>query len=171
MADDLPEYVAFSLEFGCANEPCIRAPEFHHPRHQPTWAPWNRQPKDLHGKAGKAQRCSDWYGFGLCPHCHSELHDGRGQFADMSKNDRRAWQDKATEKMHERWTERYPDRFPSVVVPRAKTSKLRARGSRSGNGWTVPLVIDLLKREASHRPAGIRDALLEIVNLVQRNVR
>lgn len=168
MADDLPEYQRFALEFGCANEPCIRAPEFHHPKHQPTFAPWNRGAKDLGGKPGKAQRCSDWYGFGLCPHCHSELHDGRGQFADMSREERRAWQDRATAKMQLRWGMQHPDRLPDTVVPRPRKLKLAARGSKGGNGWTVPLVIDLLKKQARISSGEVAAALTDIAHLVER---
>ncbi len=161
MADDLPEYQVFSLGFGCANEPCIRAPEFHHPKHQPTFAPWSRQPKQLPGKPGKAQRCSDWYGFGLCPHCHSE-------FAKMSRDDRRAWQDAATSKMQLRWGMQHPERLPDTVVPRPRKLKLAMRGSKSGNGWTVPLVVDLLKKQARTSSGEVAAALTDIAHLVER---
>jgi hypothetical protein len=168
VADDLPEFQAFALEYGCANEPCVAAPQFHHPKHQPTFAPWARPTKALPGKPGKAQRCSDWYGFGLCLHCHDQLHDKRGPFADMSREELRAWQDKATAKMHARWAMRHPDRLPNVVVPRTRQSKLATRGSKAGGGWTVPLVIDLLKKQARISRGEVAAALDDIAHLIER---
>lgn len=168
MADDMPEFVAFALEYGCANEPCVAPPQFHHPKHQPTYAPWARPDKAIPGKPGKAQRCSDWYGFGLCLKCHDQLHDKRGPFAEMSKPELRAWQDKRTAKMQARWAMRHPDRLPDVVAPRTRSSKLSPRRSKAGNGWTVSGIIDLLKKQARISKGEVAAVLDELATLIER---
>lgn len=130
MADDLPEYTAHLLTCECVAQPCVMPVEVHHPKHCPTHVPWARPSKALPGKPGKGQRSSDWFGLPMCPQAHADLHAKRGQFADMSREELRAWQDRAIEKMHQRWAMQHGGRLPEVVVPPERPSRLRKRRTK-----------------------------------------
>jgi hypothetical protein len=168
VAGDLPEYVAFAVnDHDCAVQPCIHRPHFHHPRHLPTIAPWITSVKSLRASPGLAQKCSDWYGFGICPGHHNDLHDGTGFFADMTKEELRIWQDKQVARMHASWAMRHPDRLPGYVAPPEKAGK-RMRRAKPGAGWTVAAVIRFLRAEARHRPADAAAALSEVADLIAK---
>jgi hypothetical protein len=170
MAEDLPEYQAFVVnEHDCAVQPCVNRPEFHHPRHLPTIAPWITSLKSLRASPGAAQKCSDWYGIGMCPGHHSDLHRGEGFFANMTKEDIRTWQDKQVARLHASWAMRHPDKMPGFVEPPAKAGKrMRRAKPKDGAGWTVAGVIRFLRSEARHRPAEAAAALSEAADFIAK---
>jgi hypothetical protein len=144
------------------------APQFHHAQHGETFAPWARPPKALPGKRGKSQRASDWYGMGLCLACHGELHDAKGKFRNVTGAQARVWMDERIAENHRAYAMAHPDMIGAPVAERRRNTKLRGRHSKVGNGWTVPGIIDLLKKQARISKGDTAAVLDEIANLIER---
>jgi hypothetical protein len=168
VADDMPHFRAFVLGRPCQAQPCVMAPQFHHAQHGETYAPWARPPKALPGKRGKSQRASDWYGLGLCFSCHGELHDLKGKFRDFTNHTGRVWMDERIAENQSAYAMAYPDMIGAPTIQRARKSKLATRGSKAGGGWTVPLVIDLLKKQAGISKGDVAAALEDVAQLIER---
>lgn len=168
MADDLPHFRAFVLGRPCQAQPCVMAPQFHHAQHGETYVPWSRPPKAMPGRRGKSQRASDWYGIGMCFSCHGELHDLKGKFRDFTNASGRVWMDQRIADNHQAYAMAHPEMLGAPVAERRHHSKLRARHSKSGNGWTVPLILDLLKKQARISHGEVAAALTDIAQLIER---
>lgn len=168
MADDLPHFRAFVLARPCQAQPCVMAPQFHHAQHGETYAPWAKPPKALPGKRGKSQRASDWYGMGMCFACHGELHDAKGKFRNFTNAMAREWMDERIAENHKAYAMAHPDMIGAPVAERRRRDKLRPRASKSANGWTVPLILDLVKKEARIRTGIVGAAFAELAELIER---
>lgn len=130
--------------------------------------PWAKPPKALPGKRGKSQRASDWYGLGLCFACHGEFHDLKGKFRDFTNETARVWMDERIAENQRAYAMAHPDMIGAPVPERQRRSKLRDRRSKAGNGWTVPLVIDLLKQQARISTGETSVTLNDIAALIER---
>jgi len=168
MADDLPHYRSFVLSDRCPCQPCVTPPQFHHAQHGETFVPWARPPKALPGRRGKSQRASDWYGIAMCWSHHSELHDIKGFFRGYTKEKARIWMDERIADTQQRYADQYPDKLNQRPERSERRSKLAVRHSKRGGGWTVPLVIDLLKKQARVSRGEIAVVLEDLALLIER---
>lgn len=116
--------------------------------------------KSLGGRRGKGQRASDDQGMPLCFRHHKELHELRGYFADDDKMSLRAWQDAQVERLQRLYAMAHPEPLPAA----------KGAARRAGAGWTVAGVLNLLRREARHRPAEVSAALSEVADLIEKDV-
>lgn len=150
-------YRAFLLSQRCCVQPCTGAVDVHHHTKGET----ERHAKSLGGKRGKGQRASDEWGMPMCFRHHRQLHDGRGFFADHNGADLRRWQDQQVERLQRLYAMAHPP--PLAADPQLKPG-------RPGAGWTVAGVLDLLRKEAMHRPAEVSAAFKEIIDVIERRV-
>ena len=117
---------------------------------------------------GKGQRASDWYGIGLCFSCHGELHDLKGKFRDFTNESGRVWMDQRIAENHRAYAMAHPEMIGAPVAERRRQRKLPSRHSKSGTGWTVPGIIDLLKKQARISKGETAAVLDDIANLIER---
>lgn len=149
-------YRAFLLRQPCRCDPCISPVVVHHN----TFGETEQHAKSLGGKRGKGQRASDLEGMPLCNKHHRELHDLRGFFGDHDKIALREWQAKQVRELQNQFAMQEPQ-------PKEQAGRAKRRGP--GAGWTVAGVIDLLRKEARHRPAEVSAAFSEVVGLIERD--
>ena len=164
MADEKrhKSYRAWLLTQPCCCQPCTGFVIVHHH----TAGETERHSKSMGGKRGLSQRSSDADGMPLCPKHHSDLHDNhsrKGFFADFDRAQRQIWQDEQVERLTRLYAMAHPE---PIAVPEPGRPKRRV-----GQGWTVAGVLDLLRKEARHRPADVSAALSDIANLIERDVR
>jgi len=140
--------------------------EAHHALYGTTYSPDEGRPaKAIPGaRKGKAQKSHDHFAYALHLRCHAQFHRGTGFAAGWSPEERDAWERDCVEKSRTRYAAGEP---AAVVMP----GKRRSRTKRVGAGWSVALVVDLLTREARHRPAEVSAAFLEIVALIGKDTR
>jgi hypothetical protein len=94
----------------------------------------------------------------LCFKHHNNLHELRGYFAGWDKVALRVWQNEQVERLQRLYAMAHPEPLPEVVAPRR---------SRAPTSWTVGAVLDLLRKEARHRPADVAAAFTEVADLVE----
>ncbi len=153
-------------------QPCARCEtefriEVHHPLWGTTYSPeLPRPPKAIEGaRKGKGQKSHDHYGLPLCIKCHIPgIHRGGGSFEGMTPDEREAWEREQIPIYRNRYAMQSPEPFGALP---ARVGK--AKRARIGEGWTVPLVLDLLQKEARHRPGEVAAALTGIVELIERD--
>ena len=150
-------YRAFLLRQPCRCQPCVSPVVVHHN----TFGETEQHAKSLGGKRGKGQRASDLEGMPLCSKHHRELHDMRGFFGDFDKLTLREWQAQQVRELQNQF---------AVQEPQPKAATERAKRCSPGAGWTVGGVLDLLKKEARHRPADVAAAFTEVVGLIERDM-
>ncbi|HEY3499642.1 MAG TPA: hypothetical protein VGK73_33355 [Polyangiaceae bacterium] len=90
MADE--KYLAWLRKQPCAMTGQAAPSHPHHSTCAPTYAPGEREPKQLPGRRGKSQKSADYYAFSLSIKAHRQFHDGTGPFAGWSNEERDAWQ-------------------------------------------------------------------------------
>lgn len=162
MADEYrhKSYRAWLLTQPCCCQPCTRSVIVHHH----TAGETEQHGKSRGGKRGKSQRASDADGMPLCNHHHADLHDRLGLsgfFADFDKHSRRAWQDQQVDRLQRLYAMAYPE----PLAPAATSS--RPKRARAVGDWTVPTVLDLMRKEARHRPAEVSAAFTELADLIE----
>lgn len=95
MAGDDPEYIRWLrlrmcvLATWCGRRAC----DPHHAR------------RDRHGPVGMGQRAPDARAIPICRPCHDDLHEGRGYFASMTLDERRAWMEKQIERCQQAYVD------------------------------------------------------------------
>lgn len=138
--------------------------EAHHALYGTTYSPDEGRPaKAIPGaRKGKSQKSHDTFAFALHLRCHAQFHRGTGFAAGWSPEERDAFEQDCVLKSRTRYLAGEP---AQVVMPGKRKSK------RVGAGWTVALVVDLLKKESRHRPAEVSAAFLEIVGLIEKDTR
>lgn len=154
-------YRAWLLMQPCACQPCVLPVVIHHSTVGATEA----HAKSLGGRRGKGQRASDAEGISLCNRHHANFHDLRGFFAGWEKQQLRDWQNGQVERLQRLYAMAYPEPLSPTATPSRATRK------RIGAGWTVATVRDWCRKEAHVRPAAAADALTELANLIEEDVR
>jgi hypothetical protein len=141
--------------------------EAHHALCGTTYSPDEARPnKAIEGaRKGKAQKSHDHFAFALHLRCHAQFHRGTGFAADMSPEQRDAWERGCVAKSRQRYAMQSPT--PAVHA----TGKSDKRRGRPGKGWSLAGVLDLLRKEARHRPAEVSAAFTEIAALIEKDVR
>lgn len=140
--------------------------EAHHSLHGTTYSPEAaRPPKAIPGaRKGGAQKSHDHFAIPLCLKDHEPgIHKLGGFFEGWSRGEADAWEAEQVQ-IHRN---RYAMQRPEPIAPAART---KAR-SRIGAGWTVATIRDWLRREAPTRQAAVADALTELANLIEEDVR
>jgi hypothetical protein len=151
------DYRSWLLSQPCCCQPCTGAVVIHHH----TAGETEPHAKSLGGRRGKGQRASDDQGMPLCFKHHGNLHELRGYFAGWHKHQLRDWQTAQVERLQRLYAMAYP--APLAADPQLKPG-------RPGAGWTVAGVLDLLRKEATHRPAEVSAALKEIIAVIEERV-
>lgn len=160
MAGELPEYSSWIRKQACAGclgpGPC----DPHHAHCGTTYDPDERPPAKSAGpKRGRGQRSHDKWLIPMHVRCHRQFTDSSGPYRDWNNERRDAWE-RDQVRIHR---ERYAMQAPEPVVPARATT----RRSRAPSSWTVGAVLDLLRKEARHRPADVAAALTEVADLVE----
>lgn len=174
MAGEDPRYTAWLHDQPCSRCGTVLGVEVHHPLWGTTYSPELPRPLKAipNAKKGKAQRSHDHFAIPLCfKSCHEPgIHQGGGAFANTTPAERELFERVQITIHRRRYAMQFPERIgEQLVEPRAKPSKLRQRRSKRERfkGWTVAGVIDLLRKEARHRPADVAAALMNVVELVE----
>jgi hypothetical protein len=107
------KYLAWCRNAPCAAQPCVARAEAHHSTVAPTFAPGERQGKQLPGKRGRGQKSADYYAIPLCVTHHQELHMAHGFFEDL---DVEAWQHEQSALHRERYERRATPEAPTRRV-------------------------------------------------------
>jgi hypothetical protein len=155
-------YREFLLGEPCCCYPCTASVVIHHN----TFGQTEQHSKSIPGKRGKGQRASDDEGMPLCNHHHRQLHDLSGYFGGWGKAQLRIWQDAQVQRLRNIYAMRHPE--PAVS---GTATSSRATRKRIGSGWTVATIHSWLRAEARVRPAAAADALTELANLIEEDVR
>ena len=166
MADEYrhKSYRAWLLTQPCCCQPCVSPVIVHHH----TAGETEQHGKSRGGKRGKGQRASDEDGMPMCNHHHADLHDRlglKGFFADFDKHSRREWQDQQVERLQRLYAMAHPEPLAPAAVPAGRAKR------RTGAGWTVAGVRDWCRKEAPTRGAQAADALTELANLIEEDLR
>lgn len=164
MANEASEaaYRAWLLRQPCACQPCVAAVVIHHS----TVGETAQHPKSLGGRRGKGQRASDAAGIPLCNRHHANFHELRGPFGGWEKQQLRDWQNSQVQRLRNTWAMQ----APQPIAPGTATSSRTTR-KRIGAGWSVAGIRDWCRREAPTRTAAAADALTELANLIEEDVR
>jgi hypothetical protein len=141
MAGD-PKYLAWLRKQPCACQPCADSQcDANHSTVAPTYAPGERQPKQLGGRRGKGQKSADYYAFSLCRRHHGQFHDVRGYFEGWTSDDLERWQNEQSAAYRARYEA--GEEFQPAHAPKPKSVI---------NGFDVEAEIEAL---ATHyQPAG-----------------
>jgi hypothetical protein len=161
MAGEDPRYCAWLRKQPCAKCLATYGIEVHHPLWATTYSPEEARPaKAIPGaRKGKGQRCHDHFGLPLCLKCHVPgIHNGGGHFAGTAVEEREAWEREQIPVHRQRY---------AMQAPEPATPPARAKRSIAPSSWTVGAVLDLLRKEARHRPADVAAALTEVADLVE----
>lgn len=138
----------------------------HHALYGTTYSPDEARPaKALEGaRKGMAQRSHDYFAVPLCMKCHIPgIHKLGGFFDGWSRAQANEWEE-AQVHIHRN---RYATQCPTPATP----GPARAKSKRIGAGWTVATILDWCRREAPTRQAAAADALTELANLLECDVR
>jgi hypothetical protein len=166
MAGEDPRYTAFLRKQPCAK--CFQGwgIEVHHPLWATTYSDEEARPAKAipNAKKGKGQRCHDHFALPLCLKCHVPgIHEGGGHFSGMSVEEREAWEREQIPVHRNRYAMQCPEPIASP------TPAGGAKRKRVGDGWTVSMVIDWLRKEAPTRPAPVAAALDELRGLIEKD--
>lgn len=165
MAGEEPRYEAWLRTQPCAKCGAEFSIEVHHALWGTTYSPEGARPaKAIDGaRKGKGQKAHSFFSLPLCIKCHIPgIHRGGGHFSGMSLEEREAWE----RELHPVYRNRYAMQAPEPIATSSRTTR-----KRIGSGWTVATVRDWCRAEARVRPAAAADALTELANLLETNVR
>jgi len=153
------DYRAWLLRQPCACQPCVAPVVIHHS----TVGETEQHSKSLGGRRGKGQRASDAEGISVCHRHHANFHELRGYFAGWEKQQLRDWQNQQVDRLQRLHAMAHPEPIHAT----GKSDKPK-RG-KPGAGWSVPLVLDLLRKESRHRTGEVSAAFSELADLIERD--
>lgn len=165
MAGEEKRYTDWVRQQPCAACETRLRIEPHHSLYGTTYSPEGTKPaKSIEGaRKGMAQRSHDYFALPLCMKCHIPgIHKLGGFFAGWSRDEANAWEAKQVGIHRRRYAMQAPVPVPMPTATSSRTARKRTLGS-----WTVPTVVDLMRKEARHRPADVSAAFTELADLIE----
>lgn len=164
MAGELPRYTTWIRTQPCAACRTELRIAPHHSLYGTTYSPEDVKPKKaIEGaRKGMAQKSHDYFSIPLCMKCHVPgIHKLGGYFEGWTREAANAWEEQQVAIHRQRYAMQSPE---PAAVPAGK-----AKRSRVGAGWTVPLIRDWCRKEARTRPGLAAAALDELADLIERD--
>lgn len=132
-------YLAWVRTQACAAQPCATTPcEANHSTVAPTFAPGERQSKQLPGRRGKGQKSADYYAFPLCSRHHGQFHRLVGFFDGWSGEELERWQNEQSATYRERYEARREVAAACAKIATAPRPTLRQEAE--GFGQHYPMI-------------------------------
>ena len=133
-------YLAWVRTQPCAAQPCAATPcEANHSTVAPTYAPGERQPKQLPGRRGKGQKSADYYAFPLCSRHHGQFHRIVGYFEGWTGAELERWQN-AQSALYRELYEATGEDPVHVAQKAAAKAKPTLRQEAEGFGQHYPMI-------------------------------
>lgn len=135
--------------------------EGHHSLHGTTYSPEDTRPRNSFegARKGMGQKSHDYFLIPMCiKHHEPGIHQLGNYFEGWTREEANDWERARVAELRERYATEQPD----TLSPGKNTRRAPLRTK-----WTLPALLAFMRKEAAHRKPDVRDALLEIADLVE----